>query len=87
MTNKTQTPDLTITRTSLIAESALAQTPASSGATAAPQIDTYMGAPVELVKAHNGAIARKKLVDGIDKVGCSKPTIEQPAEGIWVFGG
>jgi alkyl sulfatase BDS1-like metallo-beta-lactamase superfamily hydrolase len=46
-----------------------------------------MGAPVTLGKAPNEAIANKKLLDGIDKVAWSKPTIEQPAEGIWVFGG
>ena len=51
------------------------------------QIDAYMGAPVELVTAPNGAIANKRLLDGIDKVGWVEPTIEQPAEGIWVFGG
>lgn len=47
----------------------------------------YMGGPVELVKAPNGAIANKRILDGIDKVAWTKPTIEQPAEGIWVFGG
>ncbi len=51
------------------------------------QIDAYMGAPVELAKAKNGAIANKRLLDGIDKVAWPEPTIEQPAEGIWVFGG
>ncbi|MFQ5483201.1 MAG: alkyl sulfatase dimerization domain-containing protein [Nitrospinaceae bacterium] len=47
----------------------------------------YMGAPVALTNAHNGAIANKKLLDGIGKVGWTKPTIEKPAKGIWVFGG
>jgi alkyl sulfatase BDS1-like metallo-beta-lactamase superfamily hydrolase len=47
----------------------------------------YMGGPVELVKAPNGAIANKRILDGIDKVGWLKPTIEKPVEGIWVFGG
>jgi alkyl sulfatase BDS1-like metallo-beta-lactamase superfamily hydrolase len=51
------------------------------------QIDAYMGAPVELAKAKNGAITNKRLLDGIDSVGWFKPTIEQPAEGVWVFGG
>lgn len=51
------------------------------------QIDAYMGAPVELVTAPNGAIANKRLIDGIDKVGWTKPTIEKPVEGIWVLGG
>ncbi|MEE4187272.1 MAG: alkyl sulfatase dimerization domain-containing protein [Roseobacter sp.] len=51
------------------------------------QIDAYMGAPVELVTAPNGAIANKRLLDGIDKVASLEPTIEQPAEGIWFLSG
>ena len=47
----------------------------------------YMGAPVTLAEAPNGAIANKKILDGADKVAWLKPTIEQPAEGIWVLGG
>jgi alkyl sulfatase BDS1-like metallo-beta-lactamase superfamily hydrolase len=47
----------------------------------------YMGGPVELVKAPNGAIANKRILDVIDEVAWTEPTIEQPAEGIWVFGG
>ena len=47
----------------------------------------YMGGPVELVEAPNGAIANKRLLDGVEKVTWLKPTIEQPTEGIWVFGG
>ena len=47
----------------------------------------YMGGPVELVKAPNGAIANKRILDGISEVAWVEPTIEQPAEGIWVFGG
>jgi alkyl sulfatase BDS1-like metallo-beta-lactamase superfamily hydrolase len=47
----------------------------------------YMGGPVELVEAPNGAIANKRILDGIEKVAWLEPTIEQPVEGIWVFGG
>jgi len=47
----------------------------------------YMGGPVELVKAPNGAIANKRILDGIGEVAWVKPTIEEPVEGIWVFGG
>ena len=46
-----------------------------------------MGAPVERATAPNGAITNKRLLDGIDKVAWREPTIEQPADGIWVFGG
>ena len=64
-----------------------AQTISSRETTSTAQIDAYMGAPVEMATAPNGAITRKKLLDGIGKVGWVEPTIEQPAEGIWVFGG
>lgn len=49
--------------------------------------DLYMGAPVILEKAPNGAIANKKLLDRVDEVAWSTPTITQPAEGIWTFAG
>jgi hypothetical protein len=39
------------------------------------QIDAYMGAPVELGTAPNGAITNKKLLDGIGKVAWAEPTI------------
>jgi alkyl sulfatase BDS1-like metallo-beta-lactamase superfamily hydrolase len=51
------------------------------------QIDAYMGAPVELVEAPNGAITNKRLLDGIDKVASTKPTIEVPTEGVWFLSG
>ncbi len=57
-------------------------TTASAGETS-----LYMGAPVTLAEAPNGAIANKKILDGADKVAWLKPTIEQPAEGVWVLGG
>ena len=50
-------------------------------------VTPYMGGPVELVKAPNGAIANKRILDGIGQVAWTEPTIEKPAEGIWVFGG
>jgi alkyl sulfatase BDS1-like metallo-beta-lactamase superfamily hydrolase len=56
-------------------------------AAGADQIDVYMGAPVTLGKAPNGAITNKKLLDRIEEVAYLKPTIEEPAEGVWVFGG
>lgn len=60
---------------------------AASAGSPTAQIDAYMGAPVEMATAPNGAITRKRLLDGIGKVAWVEPTIEQPAEGIWVFGG
>ena len=53
----------------------------------AQEVSPYMGGEVELVEAPNGAIANKQILDGVDKVSWLEPTIEQPAEGIWVFGG
>ncbi len=47
----------------------------------------YMGGPVELVKAPNGAIANKKLLDRVGDFNWLKPTVENPVEGVWVFGG
>lgn len=47
----------------------------------------YMGGAVELGTAANGAITNKRILDGIEKVAWMKPTIEEPAEGIKVFGG
>ncbi|WP_226876939.1 alkyl sulfatase dimerization domain-containing protein [Microbulbifer hainanensis] len=47
----------------------------------------YMGSPVELVKAPNGAITRKDLLERVGDFNWLEPTIENPAEGIWVFGG
>ncbi len=47
----------------------------------------YMGGLVELVKAPNGAITNKKLLDRVGDFNWLKSTIENPAEGIWVFGG
>jgi alkyl sulfatase BDS1-like metallo-beta-lactamase superfamily hydrolase len=51
------------------------------------ETNPYMGAPVTLTKAPNGAIARKDLLDRIDDFAWLKPTIEKPVEGIYVFGG
>jgi len=47
----------------------------------------YMGAPVELTKAPNGAITNRKLLDHVGDFNWLEPTIEKPAKGVWVFGG
>jgi len=51
------------------------------------ETNPYMGAPVTLTKAPNGAITNKKLLDGIEKVAWLKPEISEPATGVWVLGG
>lgn len=51
------------------------------------EINPYMGAPATLAKAPNGAITNKKLLDRVGDFNWLKPTIENPAKGIWVFGG
>lgn len=73
--------------TALFSSPARAQTLSAKFANSTAQIDAYMGAPVELATAPNGAITNKRLLDGIDKVAWLEPTIETPAEGIWTFGG
>ena len=47
----------------------------------------YMGAPVELVEAPNGAIANRKLLDRVGDFNFIQPTIDKLAEGVWQFGG
>ena len=39
------------------------------------------------MEASNGAIANKRLLYGVETATWTKPTNEQPAEGIYVFGG
>jgi len=71
-----------------LSDRAFAQTASAAGqASSTSQISAYMGAPVEMATAPNGAITRKKLLDGIGEVAWAEPTIEQPVEGIWTFGG
>ena len=55
--------------------------------TSSEESNPYMGAPVTLEEAPTGAITRKKLLDRVDEVTWTEPTIEQPTEGIWTLGG
>jgi alkyl sulfatase BDS1-like metallo-beta-lactamase superfamily hydrolase len=57
------------------------------GTAVAQEQDIYMGAPVTLEKAANGAIANKKLLDRVEETLCLEPEILQPAEDIWTFCG
>jgi len=61
--------------------------PEPEGAARAEEPSVYMGAPVTLGEAPNGAIANKKILDGVPKVAWLEPTIEQPTDGVWVLGG
>jgi len=47
----------------------------------------YMGAPVTMAKAPNGAVTNEELLSRIGDFNWIKPTIENPAEGIYVLGG
>jgi len=47
----------------------------------------YMGAPITMTKAPNGAITDKALLSRIGDFNWLKPTIENPAKGIYVLGG
>jgi alkyl sulfatase BDS1-like metallo-beta-lactamase superfamily hydrolase len=77
----------TTTRITTICASALLACYMLTGTASAEETSPYMGAPATLEKAPNGAITNKKLLDRIGEVAWTKPTIEQPAEGIWTLGG
>jgi len=47
----------------------------------------YMGAPVAMTKAPNGAITDQELLSRLGDFNWIKPTIENPVEGIYVLGG
>jgi alkyl sulfatase BDS1-like metallo-beta-lactamase superfamily hydrolase len=48
----------------------------------------YMGGPAELVKAPNGAIVNKQVLEQLPKTAwTSGPEIENPVEGVYVLGG
>lgn len=47
----------------------------------------YMGAPVELTAAPNGAIVRTELLNRLNDTAFLEPTILEPAPGVFVFGG
>jgi len=47
----------------------------------------YMGAPVTMAKAPNGAITNQELLSRIGDFNWLEPTIENPAKGIYVLGG
>ena len=72
------------TRVALLTSSVLLSTAITQGVNAqrgdsnAPSAETnlYMGAPVTLVEAPNGAIANKRILDVADKLGWLKPTVE-----------
>lgn len=51
------------------------------------ETNPYMGAPQKLIKTDRGAVARKDLVNRLNDFSWTEPTIEQPVEGIYVFGG
>ncbi len=67
----------------LVGFSAASQAESIDSVTANP----YMGAPVKLGKAPNGAITNQRILDGISTVAWLEPTIEKVVEGIWVLGG
>jgi len=75
------------TRHSICASAVLCVSVLLQGTVVAQEQDIYMGAPVELTKADNGAIVRKDLLDRLDDSVWLEPTIEQPAKGVYVFGG
>jgi len=47
----------------------------------------YMGGPVELVEAPNGAIARAEVLETAARILYLEPTTDQVADGVWCIGG
>jgi hypothetical protein len=56
---------------------------AEKGSTTNP----YMGAEVVLGESDNGATVNYEVLKRMPELVWTTPTIEQPAEGIWTFGG
>ena len=59
----------------------------SSTAANAQEANPYMGGPVNLVKAPNGAIVNEKVLTTLPKLVYAEKTVEKVADGIWVIGG
>ena len=66
-----------------MASLALTAWAAEKGSTANP----YMGAEVVLGESDNGATVNYEVLKRMPELVWTTPTIEQPAEGIWTFGG
>lgn len=47
----------------------------------------YMGSPVELVEAPNGAVANAEVLQVSPKIMYLQPTVEEVADGVWSIGG
>ena len=47
----------------------------------------YMGGPVELATADNGATVNAKLIEAYPKCWYTTPTVEEIVDGVWVVGG
>lgn len=55
--------------------------------TMAEELSPYMGGPVELVTAPNGATARQEVLETAAKILYLEPTTEKLADGVWCIGG
>ena len=47
----------------------------------------YMGGPVDLVEAPNGAIVNAATLEVSSKIQYLEPTVEEVADGVWSIGG
>ena len=52
-----------------------------------PESSRYMGGPVELATAENGAIVNAKLIEAYPKCWYTKPMVKEIVDGVWVVGG
>ncbi len=53
----------------------------------AQELSRYMGGPVELVTAPNGARVLAEILEVSPKIGYLEPTTEKVADGVWCIGG
>jgi len=52
-----------------------------------PEQSRYMGGPVELATAENGAIVNANLIEAYPKCWYTKPMVKEIVDGVWVVGG
>ena len=57
------------------------------GQVSKPEQSRYMGGPVELATAENGAIVNAKLIEAYPKCWYTKPMVKEIVDGVWVVGG
>ena len=57
------------------------------GTAMADEPSRYMGGPVKLVEAPNGAVVNAEVLETLPRIAYFEPTVEEVAEGVWSIGG